>query len=396
MSQPSVFISYSHKDEEWKNRLVTHLGVLQKQGLLDYWEDRKIAIGQEWYEEIQSALNAAQAAILLISPDFLNSKFVLTEEIPAILQRRVKEGMKVFPVIARSCSWPKILWLSRLQARPTDGKPLAQFAGDDVDAMLSALVNEVEEILTAAQSPLPVPQPAGKTLEKVDCPYLGLDAFTEKHAHLFYGREEFAKDILQKLRKQKFVAVVGPSGSGKSSVVQAGVFPKLKNESKHWETMVLQPQDDPFLSLAGEFVSRWQPDANRSVYLSATNRLTNELKAERSIASAVQRTFEQQQINPYTSRLLLVIDQFEELFTLSAEEDRKPFVEALLAATQMASVNIVVTLRADFVGQAISLTTELSQRIQEGVVMHRPLTTTDWESIILKPAEQPKTFFHRQ
>jgi len=53
MSNPTVFISYSHKDEEWKDRLVSHLGVLQQEGLLDIWEDRRIAAGDDWYDEIE-------------------------------------------------------------------------------------------------------------------------------------------------------------------------------------------------------------------------------------------------------------------------------------------------------------------------------------------------------
>jgi hypothetical protein len=58
MTKPTVFISYSHKDEEWKDRLVTHLGVLQSQGLLDLWDDRRIGAGEDWYQEIQTSLFA--------------------------------------------------------------------------------------------------------------------------------------------------------------------------------------------------------------------------------------------------------------------------------------------------------------------------------------------------
>jgi hypothetical protein len=57
MSKPSVFISYSHKDEEWKDKLVTHLGVLKEQGLLDIWEDRRIEGGDDWLPEIEKAIN---------------------------------------------------------------------------------------------------------------------------------------------------------------------------------------------------------------------------------------------------------------------------------------------------------------------------------------------------
>ena len=59
MTKPTVFISYSHKDEEWKDRLVTQLSVLAKQGLLDVWDDRRIGAGDDWFKEIEEALNSA-------------------------------------------------------------------------------------------------------------------------------------------------------------------------------------------------------------------------------------------------------------------------------------------------------------------------------------------------
>lgn len=79
MKSPSVFISYSHKDEAWKDRLVTHLGVLQSQGLLDLWDDRRIGAGQDWHQEIEQAMAAASVAVLLVSADFLTSQFILGE-----------------------------------------------------------------------------------------------------------------------------------------------------------------------------------------------------------------------------------------------------------------------------------------------------------------------------
>jgi hypothetical protein len=68
MTQPTVFISYSHKDEAWKDRLVTHLGVLEKQGQLDLWDDRRIGAGEDWHAEIQDAMDRASVAVLLVSP----------------------------------------------------------------------------------------------------------------------------------------------------------------------------------------------------------------------------------------------------------------------------------------------------------------------------------------
>jgi len=150
MTQPTVFISYSHQDEPWKDRLVTHLKVLQMQGLLDLWDDRRIGAGLDWRREIKAAMDRARVAVLLVSADFLTSKFILGEEVPRLLQRRDEEGLRVFPVIVRPCAWLRVKWLARMQARPKDGRPLS--AGDEhqIDADLASIVEEIAGIIDRA------------------------------------------------------------------------------------------------------------------------------------------------------------------------------------------------------------------------------------------------------
>src|SRR2546421_12148971 len=95
-NKPIVFISYSHKDEEWKDRVVTHLGVVRR-GEVELWDDRRISAGAAWEQEIHNAMARAGAAILLVSANFLTSKFILNEEVPRLLQRRMDEGMHIIP-----------------------------------------------------------------------------------------------------------------------------------------------------------------------------------------------------------------------------------------------------------------------------------------------------------
>jgi hypothetical protein len=72
MNKPTIFISYSHLDEEWKDRLLRHLAVSQKQGHLELWHDRLIGAGEDWERRIQAAMDAASVAILLLSVNSLN------------------------------------------------------------------------------------------------------------------------------------------------------------------------------------------------------------------------------------------------------------------------------------------------------------------------------------
>jgi hypothetical protein len=99
-----VFISYSHKDEEsWKDKVVTHLRVLEREGLLQVWDDRRIHGGDDWYPEIEKAINESRIAVLLITADFLTSDFILKEEVPRLLAKRESEGMRVIPLIVKPC-----------------------------------------------------------------------------------------------------------------------------------------------------------------------------------------------------------------------------------------------------------------------------------------------------
>ncbi len=140
---PSVFISYSHKDEVWKDRLLDHLGGLEEEGLLKIWNDRNLGAGDEWFEEIRNAMDAAKVAVFLVSAHSLKSKFIRHTEIPHLLERRTTQGMTFFPVIVKSCVWEELPWLSRFQARPLDGKALAGFQGNRRDSELAKIAKEI-------------------------------------------------------------------------------------------------------------------------------------------------------------------------------------------------------------------------------------------------------------
>lgn len=138
-----LFVSYSHRDEEWKNRLVGHLRVLARKGEIDAWEDRRIGAGENWKAEIDAAIDRADTALLLISSDFLNSAFILEEEVTRILRHHAAKRLRVIPVIVRPCAWNGVEWLRDLQARPMDGRPLSSAEFDEAETDLAALALEL-------------------------------------------------------------------------------------------------------------------------------------------------------------------------------------------------------------------------------------------------------------
>ena len=105
MTKPTVFISYSHKDEEWKDLLIPHLKALEQQDQIVLWDDRKIGTGEDWYPEIEQAMGRAAVSVCLISANYLASDFINKEEIPFLKKRRESEGMLLLPILIRPCPW---------------------------------------------------------------------------------------------------------------------------------------------------------------------------------------------------------------------------------------------------------------------------------------------------
>jgi O-acetyl-ADP-ribose deacetylase (regulator of RNase III) len=133
-----LFISYAHKDEALKDELNKHLTVLQKQGTIASWHDRKIIAGEEWKDEIDTHLESAQIILLLISPDFMASNYCYEIEMQRALERHESKEARVIPVILRPVSWSKAKF-SKLQALPKDGKPVTTWTNQD-----EAFVNVID------------------------------------------------------------------------------------------------------------------------------------------------------------------------------------------------------------------------------------------------------------
>jgi hypothetical protein len=140
MARTKLFISYSHRDRNWLERLKIHLALLQRQDLVHIWSDTRIGVGDRWREEVESALTESRAAVLLISPDFLASDFIWAEEMPRLLAHQ-KNGMMILPLIARPCAWRIAPELAELQARPEGGRALALGADAEIDLDLAEFVS---------------------------------------------------------------------------------------------------------------------------------------------------------------------------------------------------------------------------------------------------------------
>ncbi len=231
-------------------------------------------------------------------------------------------------------------------------------------------------------------------------PYKGLNAFREVDRRFFFGRNVFADELAAKLALRPFVAVVGRSGSGKSSLVRAGLLPRLHDEGS-WRVLVVRPgapSADPFRNIACCLL-----DAARSAGTGlgamldedAVARLATALHDDPDVLVDHLRRLAGD--GPDSPSLLLVVDQFEELFTLVADphEDDESSVRArcvrcLCAAvdtthTQDPAARCIVTLRADYLGRALGIRA-LADLLKDADIKLAPMNAAELRAAIEEPA----------
>ena len=141
-----IFYSYSHKDQRFRDELETHLSLLKREGNVSSWHDRKIGAGEEWAGKIDTHLNAAQIILLFISPDFIDSDYCYSVEMVTALERHNAGVARVIPIILRPVDW-KSSPFGKLQALPTDGKPITSRSWHTRDEAYLNVVQGIRKIV---------------------------------------------------------------------------------------------------------------------------------------------------------------------------------------------------------------------------------------------------------
>lgn len=267
-------------------------------------------------------------------------------------------------------------------ARATEKNPADRYPS------VTALHADFRRALLEAQTP---PGEAVQTAVVVELlsepveivnPYKGLRAFLEADAADFYGRELLTDRLVERLQGEpvpRFLAVVGPSGSGKSSVVKAGLLPRLRQNalpnSANWFIVEMTPGTHPLEELEAALLR---------VAVNPPASLMPQLREdERGLARAVKRAL------PETAELALVIDQFEEVFTLAVDEaEQTHFLKLLEAAARDSNsrLRVIVTLRADFYDRPL-LYPGFGELVRETTEVVLPLTREELERAIIEPAD---------
>jgi WD40 repeat protein len=224
-------------------------------------------------------------------------------------------------------------------------------------------------------------------------PFKGLQYFDEKDAQLFFGRELLTAKLVGQLREHHFLAVVGASGSGKSSLVRAGMLPAVRSGellvdgtlppagSPRWLIHIITPTAHPLKALAASLTQH-------SESVTATTTLMDDLTRDpRSLDMTAARLVS----SAAAERLLLVVDQFEELFTACKDEtERRQFVDTLLSAVGPETdgpTTVILTLRADFYAHCFQFD-QLREVLEKRQATVGPMTTEELRRAIEEPARQ--------
>lgn len=141
-----VFVSYSHQDKEWLEKLQVHLKPLMRKGAINLWDDTQILPGDKWRDEINNALARAKVALLLVSPNFLSSDFIDQKELPQLLAAAENEGLKVI-WIPISFSLYEETEIEQYQAAHSPGEPLDSLSVPDQNKALVKIAKTIRDTL---------------------------------------------------------------------------------------------------------------------------------------------------------------------------------------------------------------------------------------------------------
>jgi hypothetical protein len=225
--------------------------------------------------------------------------------------------------------------------------------------------------------------------ENLLCPYRGLFHFGPDDAEFFFGREVFVEELFAATQNRNFIPVLGASGSGKSSVVLAGLVPKLQ-KTGYWLFTHFRPGSEPFHALALALVPLYTQNLDNTDKIIQARKLAQALGDGKIPLADV---FAQIHQNHPTQRVLLIADQFEELYTLCADQKiRHSFLDSLLVSFQSSAYQsqynhvLVATMRADFLGNALSY--PAFGDVLKTDIKLRSMNHHELSQVIAKPAEK--------
>ena len=369
-----IFISHSSKDNEISKEIME---TLKKEGFdsvfLDHDKEKGIKIGEDWEKRLYEELERANAIMILLSPNWIESKWCFAE----YTQARAL-GKEIIPVIIDHGANNEVdKWISSSIQN-------SDLTIDKAD-VLERTINRIKEIALQVQG--------GFEWDKNRSPYPGLSPFEEEDAAIYFGRDDDIKKIIEKLNSMinrgspKLLNIVASSGFGKSSLLKAGILPRLKRSYKDkWIVLpTLKPSKRPLFEFS-ILVAKFLKQKNR--YKEIFNALNS--SDFKNYADELLTDIEFSSDSDKTMQILLPIDQAEEFFTISDKEEQKRFFEILNYLLQEKENFFTIwTMRADFLNyfQNDKTISSLQKKNLTELNSLSPMGKENIASIIVKPAK---------
>jgi len=364
-----LFISYAADDHTWvEGYLQDALGAAG----VKVHSQAAFALGAPRLLEFERAVMRCKRILLVLSPAYMADQFGGFLDIMA-----QNFGLE-------SGTWPLIPLVLKPTPLPPRLSQLVALDATDIDDWEEA----VERLCESLNYPIPGPPPLP------DCPYPGMLPFSMEQSDQFYGRDQEIEEILQRLRLHPFLMVIGPSGSGKSSLVFAGVIPALHRNASlgagTWHVHTFRPGSTPRANL------RAAPQQTQ------TRELLDQVFAKISDSSPGTLA-PNTQSPPSPHRLLVIVDQYEELFTnaplsdalespTDGEDVADPstseiilFQQDLLRLAAHPDCYVIATVRADFYADLMA--SALWPQIQAHRMEVPPMSPANLRQAIMQPAE---------
>ncbi|HEX8435969.1 serine/threonine protein kinase [Archangium sp.] len=218
-----------------------------------------------------------------------------------------------------------------------------------------------------------------------ESPYAGLSSFQEADADRFFGRSREIAALVNRLQDQPLLAVVGPSGTGKSSFVRAGVVPVLKRSGETWESLVIRPGRSPLSALAGVIAPLVNSSTSVEEDIREQHKLVEHLRVEPGYVGSVLRSRARRE----RRKILLFIDQFEELYTLVPDaQERLAFTACLsgIADDATSPIRLVLSIRSDFLDR-VPEDERFMAELSQGLYFLTPPNREGLRDALVQPAE---------
>ena len=365
-----VFLSYNSRDGAAVDSVA---GWLRDSGFRVFLDRWYLIPGKPWTNALTERIERCRAFVVFLGPDGLG-QWQQREVAQATARQALDPGFPLIPVLLPG------------------GRPALGFLENTWIDLRLALHDpgSLQALAEAIRGEPPGPELARRIAETRAgiCPYRGLRPFREEDAPFFFGREDLTAALVRTVLREPVVGLVGASGVGKSSVVFAGLVATLRQGREHgvWEVLSFHPGVRPLESLAAALLPSLEPGAGETERLERVSGLARRLESGAETLASLEEAILRRQ--PGTERLLLIVDQWEELYTSAAgERSRERFQELVLTGTAGGSMTLVLTLRGDFYGEAIGYR-PLADALQRGLVNVGPMTDPELARCIHEPARR--------